>query len=101
MAANPPAPCNADARTSTQPPAAAATGEPDALAFTYPHVNDLWTSDVMHGPRLLVPGRRDAGKTYLHAFLDDTSRMVASSARRPSIVAVTSRITSSSMPSAL
>lgn len=54
----------------------AASAEPDALAFTYPHVNDLWTSDLMHGPRLLVPGRRDGGKTYLYAFLDDASRMV-------------------------
>jgi putative transposase len=54
----------------------ASAGEPDALAFTYPHVNDLWTSDLMHGPRLLVPGRRDGGKTYLYAFLDDASRMV-------------------------
>lgn len=54
----------------------AGSAEPDALAFTYPHVNDLWTSDLMHGPRLLVPGRRDGGKTYLYAFLDDASRMV-------------------------
>lgn len=54
----------------------AASAEPDAQAFTYPHVNDLWTSDLMHGPRLLVPGRRDGGKTYLYAFLDDASRMV-------------------------
>jgi hypothetical protein len=46
------------------------------VAFTYPHVNDLWTSDVMHGPRLLAPGRRDGGKTYLYALLDDASRMV-------------------------
>lgn len=58
-------------------PARGASGpEPDALAFTYPHVNDLWTSDLMHGPRLLVPGRRDGGKTYLYAFVDDASRMV-------------------------
>lgn len=56
--------------------AASSFGEPDALAFTYPHVNDLWTSDLMHGPRLLVPGRKDGGKTYLYAFLDDASRMV-------------------------
>jgi putative transposase len=56
--------------------ATAAGGEPDALAFTHPHVNDLWTSDLMHGPRLLVPGRRDGSKTYLYAFLDDASRMV-------------------------
>jgi transposase InsO family protein len=58
------------------PPAPAAGAEPDALAFTHPHVNDLWTSDIMHGPRLEVPGRRDGGKTYLYAFLDDASRMV-------------------------
>ena len=62
---------------AAQAPAAPAAvqSEPDALAFTYPHVNDLWTSDLMHGPRLLVPGRRDGGKTYLYAFLDDASRM--------------------------
>lgn len=58
------------------PAQGASCAEPDALAFTFPHVNDLWTSDLMHGPRLLVPGRRDGGKTYLYAFLDDASRMV-------------------------
>ena len=58
------------------PAQGASTAEPDAMAFTFPHVNDLWTSDLMHGPRLLVPGRRDGGKTYLYAFLDDASRMV-------------------------
>ena len=58
------------------PAKGASTAEPDAVAFTFPHVNDLWTSDLMHGPRLLVPGRRDGGKTYLYAFLDDASRMV-------------------------
>ena len=31
---------------------------PDAKAFTHPYANDLWMSDVMHGPRLLVPGKR-------------------------------------------
>lgn len=58
------------------PATPAGTPEPDARAFTFPHANDLWTSDVMHGPRLLVPGRRDGGKTYLIAFLDDATRMV-------------------------
>ena len=56
--------------------AAVPSAEADAVAFTHPHVNDLWTSDLMHGPRLEVPGRRDGGKTYLHAFLDDASRVV-------------------------
>lgn len=66
-----------------KPVTEAATAEPDALAFTYPHVNDLWTSDLMHGPRLLLPGRRDGGKTYLYAFLDDASRMVPFAAFYP------------------
>jgi len=58
------------------PSVAPGTPEPDARAFTFPHANDLWTSDVMHGPHLLVPGRRDGGKTYLLAFMDDATRMV-------------------------
>jgi transposase InsO family protein len=57
------------------PTVPAGAPEPDARAFTHPHANDLWTSDVMHGPHLLVPGRRDGGKTYLIAFLDDATRM--------------------------
>lgn len=50
--------------------------EPDARAFTYEHTNDLWMADVMHGPRLLVAGSRKRRKTYLHALLDDASRVV-------------------------
>ena len=57
---------------------------PDARAFTYEHTNDLWTADVMHGPRLVVPGRRERPKTYLHAFLDDASRIVPFAAFYPS-----------------
>lgn len=51
-------------------------GEPDARAFTYEHPGDLWVADVMHGPRLLVKGRRERPRTYLHAFLDDATRVV-------------------------
>jgi putative transposase len=57
--------------------------EPDARAFTYPHAGDLWTADVMHGPRLVVPGRRGGARTYLHAFLDDASRVVPYAAFYP------------------
>lgn len=57
-------------------PAPAPSALPDAKAFTHPHANDLWTSDVMHGPRLLEPGHGRGTRTYLHAFLDDTSRLV-------------------------
>ncbi len=65
----------------------ACAAQPDALAFTFPHANDLWTSDLMFGPRLLVPGRRngDGGgpKTWLYAFLDDATRMVPFAAFYP------------------
>lgn len=36
--------------------------------------NDLWQSDIMHGPLLQVGGKRR--KSYLIAFLDDHSRLV-------------------------
>ena len=36
--------------------------------------NDIWQSDVMHGPKVDVNGTRR--KTYLIAFLDDHSRLV-------------------------
>jgi len=54
----------------------ASPAQPDALAFTHPHAGDLWMADVLHGPRLVQPGRRDGAKTYLHAFIDDASRLV-------------------------
>jgi putative transposase len=36
--------------------------------------NDLWQSDIMHGPAVLVEGKRR--KSYLIAFLDDHSRLI-------------------------
>ncbi len=36
--------------------------------------NDLWQSDVMHGPMVLIDGKRR--KTYLIAFIDDHSRLI-------------------------
>ena len=36
--------------------------------------NDIWQSDVMHGPRLLIGGKNK--KTYLIAFIDDHSRLI-------------------------
>ena len=36
--------------------------------------NDLWQSDVMHGPRVDADGRKK--KTYLIAILDDHSRLI-------------------------
>jgi len=36
--------------------------------------NDLWQSDVMHGPKVEVDGRQK--KTYLIAIIDDHSRLI-------------------------
>lgn len=36
--------------------------------------NDIWQSDVMHGPKIVVNGRHR--KTYLIAFIDDHSRLI-------------------------
>ncbi len=64
-------------------PQPAGESQPDAMAFTHPYAGDLWMSDVMHGPRLLVPGRRRGARTYLHGFLDDASRLVPFAAFYP------------------
>lgn len=36
--------------------------------------NDLWQSDAMHGPMVMVGEKRR--KTYLYAFIDDMSRLI-------------------------
>lgn len=36
--------------------------------------NDIWQSDAMHGPLVLVEGKRR--KVYLFAFIDDMSRLI-------------------------
>lgn len=46
----------------------------DRRKFEASAPNDLWQSDVMHGPKALVNGVRK--KTYLIALLDDHSRMI-------------------------
>ncbi len=46
----------------------------DRRKFEAPLPNDIWQSDVMHGPKVDVNGTRR--KTYLIAFLDDHSRLI-------------------------
>ena len=46
----------------------------DRRKFEAEHPNDIWQSDVMHGPKVLVNQRNR--KTYLIAFLDDHSRLI-------------------------
>ncbi len=47
----------------------------DHRRFAFERAGQLWMSDVMHGPAVVVEGRRKR-KTYLIAFLDDATRVV-------------------------
>ncbi|HXW58297.1 MAG TPA: DDE-type integrase/transposase/recombinase [Solirubrobacteraceae bacterium] len=47
----------------------------DRRRFAYAHAGELWMSDVMHGPAVVVGGRRKQ-KTYLIGLLDDATRVV-------------------------
>ena len=46
----------------------------DRRKFEAPLPNDIWQSDIMHGPKVDVNGT--LRKTYLIAFLDDHSRLI-------------------------
>lgn len=45
---------------------------PESLRFSHEHVGDLWQGDVMYGPYITI-GKKKV-QTYLHMFIDDTSR---------------------------
>jgi transposase InsO family protein len=47
----------------------------DRRRFSYEHAGELWMSDVMHGPAVVVGNRRKQ-KTYLLCLLDDATRVV-------------------------
>lgn len=46
----------------------------DRRKFEAQLANDIWQSDVMHGPKVLVDQKER--KTYLIAFIDDHSRLI-------------------------
>lgn len=46
----------------------------DRRRYEAEYPNDIWQSDVMHGPKVMVGGKMR--KTYLIAFLDDHSRLL-------------------------
>ena len=51
-------------------------GDPqDRRRFAFEQAGELWMSDVMHGPSVLV-GERVKRKTYLIAFIDDATRVI-------------------------
>jgi transposase InsO family protein len=54
-------------------------GDLDRRRFAFAHAGQLWMSDVMHGPSVVVAGRQRR-KTYLIAFLDDATRVIPAAA---------------------
>lgn len=51
-----------------------AGGKVDRRRYEAQYPNDIWQSDVMHGPQVETEDRKK--KTYLIAFLDDHSRLL-------------------------
>jgi putative transposase len=47
----------------------------DRRQFAFEKAGELWMSDVMHGPAVIVSGRRKQ-KTYLIGLIDDATRVV-------------------------
>jgi putative transposase len=47
----------------------------DHRRFSFEFANDLWMSDVMHGPAVTISGKVKR-KTYLIALIDDSTRVV-------------------------
>lgn len=54
----------------------------DRRRFEAEFPNDIWQSDVMHGPQVILNGKRK--KSYLIAFLDDHSRLIPHASFYPS-----------------
>lgn len=51
------------------------SAEQDRRRFAFESAGQLWMSDVMHGPGVLI-GDRTRRKTYLIAFIDDATRVI-------------------------
>jgi len=51
-----------------------ASAPKDRRKFQEEDPNDMWQSDVMHGPLVTVDGKQR--KTYMIAFIDDMSRLI-------------------------
>ena len=52
-----------------------ASDNKDRRRFSFQKAGELWMSDVMHGPAVIVGGKVKR-KTYLIAFLDDATRVI-------------------------
>lgn len=53
-------------------------------AFESPFANDLWMTDIMHGPTLAAAEGKRPVSTRLFAFIDDCSRLITAAAYYPS-----------------
>lgn len=62
-------------RAGVMKPLPASPTSKDHRRFAYQRAGELWMSDVMHGPAVVVGGRRKQ-KTYLIGLLDDATRIV-------------------------
>lgn len=61
--------------------AANAPSDLDRRRFAYAQPNQMWMSDVMHGPSVAVGnGGQTRRKTYLIAFIDDATRLIPAAA---------------------
>lgn len=49
----------------------------ESLRFSYQYPGEMWQGDVMYGPYLQIGKKKQ--QTYLHAFIDDATRMIVHS----------------------
>lgn len=59
-------------------PTGASSQPEEYRSYEARYAGDLWTGDVMHGPRIMINGR--LRKVYLVSLMDDASRLLAHSA---------------------
>lgn len=46
----------------------------ECLRFSYQHPGEMWQGDVLYGPYIQVGKKKQ--QTYLHAFIDDATRLI-------------------------
>ncbi|HQE66414.1 MAG TPA: DDE-type integrase/transposase/recombinase [Bacteroidales bacterium] len=49
-------------------------GSGESLRFSYQYPGEMWQGDVMYGPYIQAGKKKQ--QTYLHAFIDDATRMI-------------------------
>lgn len=49
-------------------------GNNESLRFSYQYPGEMWQGDILYGPYIQVG--RQKKQTYLHAFIDDATRMI-------------------------